>query len=268
MSDHHRYRLDDLRRLGVELAGGVGVASARASALVSALFWYDAAGAPKLGIASLAEWIWSIQVGEVDPKAEGTISRELPATAVLDGGRGIGPLILRRAGEIAQEKAREVGVGMVQVVNLAVPCPAGWAAAEMAVGPMVGQVVARGMYCHALPVAESMPLVIDTLIAKPTLETTDWEGHAPMPASGALRDGETWVVSARAVTSFESLASFHERIGRVLEESPRGDAEVRPSDWQARRLDQIEHGLPIGEDARHKLSECAERLGIAWPKTS
>jgi hypothetical protein len=261
----NNYRLDDLRRFGTALASGVGVAPARASAFVSGLLWYDAADAPSLGIASLPDWIRSIEAAEIDPRAEGTLTREFPATAVMDGGRGLGPLILRRAAEVAQEKAREVGVGMVQVVNLSGTGLAGWVASEIAVGPTVGSVEGPGVWALALPVAESVPVVIDTRLGEAGPDPS-WPRLAAMPSASGDRDEPTWVVTARAVNVFESLASFHARVARAFEEHPAPAGwEVRPDAWQARRLAQIEHGLPLGKSARAGLQAWGRRLDVPWP---
>lgn len=265
MGHRDQDRLDDLRRFGVALASAVGIPPARASAFVSGLLWYDAAGASSFGIASLADWLAAIEAGEIDPKSEGTIARERPATAVLDGGRGLWPLILRRAAEIAVEKAREVGLGMVEVVNLGRSGPAGEAVSEIAVGPMIGSITGPGLFAMAMPVAGSVPMVVDSSLGRPA-PRPDWGRIAPMPAVMEGRFGESgWTVSARAVDAFETLEGFHERIGRALQENPPTGWEVRPDDWQARRLDHIDRGLALDADARRALLACGERLGIAPP---
>jgi hypothetical protein len=260
VGEWQRYRLDDLRRLGVGLAVGVGVVPARASAFVSGLLWYEAADASEYGIGSLPGWLDAIDRGDVDPKAEGKIIEEHTATAVLDGQRGIAPLILARAALVGQEKAREVGVGMVWVVNLAgYDGPVAEVVAEIAVGPMVGTIAGSMGLAVAVPVEGSMPAVFDS-----RLDPNGWTGLPPW--SDGSPDGP--VVTARAVSAFESLASVHEHVGMLLEINPALPGEVRPDAWQARRLEQMEHGLILSAEAAEALRGWADRLGVRWPGAS
>ena len=261
MAEHHRYRLDDLRRLGSDLASRLGVAPARASAFVSGLLWYEAAGAPEFGIGSLPGWLDAIERGEIDPKAEGRISKEFTATAVLDGQRGIAPLILARAAGVAQEKAREVGVGMVRVVNLGPDGPVAEVAAEIALGPMIGTIAGPSRtYAVAVPVEGSVPAVFDT--------TLDPMASRPVQPSWAEERGDDWLVTARAVSAIDSLASVHEYVGALLKNNPPFPGEVRPEAWQARRLEHLELGLTLEEPTVTSLRACAERLGVGWPASS
>ena len=140
MSEVLRFRLDDLRRFSVALGAGVGVLPARASALALQLLWFDAAGAPSFGMSTFPDWLERIDRRAVDPVAEGKVAAERTGTAVLDGQNGIPSLVLARAGELAIEKARDAGVGLVRVINAGSSGPAASVAAEMAVGPFVGPV--------------------------------------------------------------------------------------------------------------------------------
>ncbi|HEY2158406.1 MAG TPA: Ldh family oxidoreductase [Isosphaeraceae bacterium] len=258
MGDAHRYRLDDLRHLGAGLLAGLGVPPARASALVSGLLWYEAAGAPQFGIEALPGWLAAIESGQVDPKAVGTIVKEHTATAVLDGKRGLGPLILARAGQIAAEKAREVGVGTVRVMNVGRIGATAEVASEIAVGPMVAEVAATGSLALAVPVEGSVPAVFDTALA-PT-------GRTSLPGWAALAEGaDGWLVTARAVSAFESLGRLHEAVHAMLKSAAPIPGEVRPDAWQARRLEQLERGISLGKGTEKSLRSWAGRLGVAWP---
>ncbi len=258
MGEARRYRLDDVRHVGAGLLARLGVPPARASALVSGLLWYEAADAPQFGIESLPGWLGAIESGQVDPKAEGAVVKEHMATAVVDGKRGLAPLILARAGGIAAEKAREVGVGTVRVVNLGRVGATAEIALEIAVGPMVAEVASTSSLALAVPVEGSVPAVFDTALA-PT-------GRTSLPAWAALAEGaDGWLVTARAVSAFESLARLHESVDAMLKNSPPIPGEVRPDAWQARRLEQLERGLFLGKGTQKSLRSWAERLGISWP---
>ena len=130
----HRYGFDELRRFAAAIASAAGLAPARALALASHLLWFDAAGAPTLGIATLPSWLEEIDGGRLDPLAVGRVVSERTTLALLDGENGLPPLILERAAELAVEKARESAVGLVRVVGVgpvrsAAPIAAGTAAA-------------------------------------------------------------------------------------------------------------------------------------------
>jgi hypothetical protein len=260
VGEAHRYRLDDLRYLGTELLDELDVPPARASAFISCLLWYEAADAPQFGMASLPGWLAEIESKGIDPKAEGTIVKEHTATAVLDGKRGLAPLILARAGEIAVEKAREVGVGTVRVLNVGRVLATAEVASEIAIGPMVAEVASTGSLALAVPVEGLVPAVFDTALA-PT-------GRTSLPAWASLAEGaEGWLVTARAISAFESLARLHESVGAMLKSAPPIPGEVRPEAWQARRLEQLERGLRLDKDAESSLRTWAQRLGVAWPSS-
>ena len=122
--------------------------------------------APGQGLATLGVWLEGIQAGRVNPKAEGKVGRpEFAGTAILDGEGGIAPLILARAGEIARDKARDTGVGLVRVQGLGELETAGAIAAEVALGPFAALIVGpRPSWALALPASEGLPVVLDSAL--------------------------------------------------------------------------------------------------------
>ncbi len=263
--DDH-YRLDDLRRFGVDLASRLGVDPARASSFVSSLLWYDAAAAAIFGIACLPDWLDAIARGEVDPKSGGTIRRETTATAVLDGETGIGPLILARAGQVAQEKAREVGVGVVRVEGLGRVGPSADVAAAIALGPMIGTVLGPGSsWSTAVPVAETVPAAFDTALGGAGPGPPPWSiGTLPAWTFPFGAEGG-WAVVAASVGAFEPLAAFHARVDGLLKGASPTAGEVRPEAWRAGRDDHLARGLALPRPALDALKAAGDRLGVAWP---
>jgi LDH2 family malate/lactate/ureidoglycolate dehydrogenase len=267
VSNGRRYRIDDLRRFGSALGAAAGLAPSRASALAAQLLWYDTAGAPGFGLATLPGWIERMEQGAVDPKAEGQVRCEHAATAVLEGQQGLPPLLLARAAGLAGEKARDAGVGLIRVAGLGPTGSAAAVAAEMAAGPEVGYILGPGpSWTLALPSAEGLPAVFDTALA----------GNSPLePPAGALKSlvapwalmtaDEGWLVVAVAVTALEPLATFHERVRSALKSSGGAPGQLLPGPWEERRSAAREHGLAIDRAAMEKLTSCAERLGIALP---
>src|SRR5262245_11673289 len=163
VKDAPRYRLDELRRFAAALTAAAGVSPTRASALATQLLWYDAAGCPLHGIQSLAGWLERIESREVDPAAEGRVGPQRRGTAVFDGQNGLPPLILAREAELAVEKARDAGVGLVRLVNVAALGSAAAVAADVAVGPLGAAVLGpRSAWTLALPTAGGLPAVFDS----------------------------------------------------------------------------------------------------------
>src|SRR5205823_14301706 len=133
-----------LRRLAAALGHGAGMPAARAAALASHLAWYDESGFRRFGLETLPDWLERIAAGRVDPTAEGKVTGETLGTAVLDGRHGLAPLILGRAGELAVEKSRDAGVGLVRVSGIEGAGPGAAVVATMAVGPIFEALLGHG----------------------------------------------------------------------------------------------------------------------------
>jgi LDH2 family malate/lactate/ureidoglycolate dehydrogenase len=254
-----RYRLDDLRRFAAALGAGVGLAAEPATGLATHLLWFDAAGAPRHGLATLPGWLERIERRQVDPGAQGQIGLEHAATAVLDGQGGLAPLILARAAGVAGEKARDTGLGLVRVTGLGPSGPAAPIAAELAIGPQVGLVLGPGPdQALALPSAEGLPLVIDSAL--------DQRPEIPAPpVSGLIAPERAIVVVAVAVTALESLATFHERLGAALKVLDDAPGRLLPGPWDDRRRAVRERGVPLDAEAMAALRRWADRLEIEPP---
>lgn len=260
----NRYRLDDLRRFASEMAAQAGVAPARASALASHLLWFDAAGAPSKGIATLPDWLDRIDRGEIDPSAEGKARGERAGTAIFDGRRGLPPLILARAGEIATEKARDLGVGIVRVVNLGPAGPAAPVAAEMAIGPYAATVVGPGpLWTVAMPMPEGPPALFDSALSADSTPPANLGVWAAWASAIAGEDG--WAILALAVPALEPLSGFHERVAASLKGAEEGEGCLLPGPWDARRREARERGVAIDDAAWAGLRARAERIGLACP---
>jgi len=266
VNDQARYRIEDLRKFAAALGAGAGLSPVRAAGLASQLIWYDLAGAPAHGIAVLPQWLERIVHGRVDPRAEGKLLSEHASTAVLDGQGGVPPLILARAAGLASEKAREMGIALVRVVNLGSTGPATAVAAEVALGPQIGWVMGPGSsWTLALPTPDGLPAVYDASLA-----------DSPARAAGALvralggpwsvlaPDGG-WLVAALAVSALEPLATFHERVTAALGEPDGSTALLHRERWEKARAEAREHGLPLGDSALAALKHWSERLGAALP---
>ena len=250
-----RYRLDDLRRFASALLGFGGLSPGRASALAAHLLWHDTAGRPEYGLASLADWLDRLQGRVVDPAAEGSVTGEMTGTVLFDGRNGVGPLALHRAAELAAEKARDAGVGLVRVLNIGGVGPGAAIAAELAVGPYVGAVASHdGAWALALPGAGGLPLLFDALLGAP--HTPALPAHL-LPWAAPLVPQGGWLVGAVAVAALEPLGTFHERIEAWLQDQPTAAGVLRPDTWEERRRAAREHGVAIPASVWQRLEPWA-----------
>ena len=290
----HRYGIDELRRFATAIGAAVGLAPARSLALASHLLWFDAAGAPTLGIAALPSWLESLERGEVNPLATGRVVSERTTLALLDGENGLPPLIMERAAELAVEKAREVAVGLVRIVGVGRIHSSAPVAAGIAIGPMAGWVLGPNRCgSMALPSRGGLPLVVDSGLAAAEA------GGKPGPAGAAgrrssesakspssWRDGaiaassllegfwlgtevlvpaDGWLVAAVSVPEMEPLEVFHERVaavGRGMSDTP---GRLLPEEWADHRRRAQTQGIIVAPAAWKSLVQWARRLGVDVP---
>jgi LDH2 family malate/lactate/ureidoglycolate dehydrogenase len=266
LSEVLRYRLDDLRRLSTSLASAVGLAPARSAALGTQLLWFDAAGASTFGIRTLPDWLQRLESREFAMVAEGRITGERAGTAVLDGQNGVPPLLLARAGELAVEKARDAGIGLVRLTNIGPTGPAAFIVAEMALGPIVGLAIGPGRRAAvALSSDEGLPTVYDDRLGGDEASSAIGD-LAPWTAAIVPEGG--WLVAALSVTALEPLAAFQERVGRIATQAPGGPiaaASLSPRAWESSRREARERGIAVTDDAWTRLQAWADRLAVSMP---
>ncbi|MBI3964718.1 MAG: Ldh family oxidoreductase [Chloroflexi bacterium] len=108
---------EPLRAFAAALFEKVGVPPADAALVADTLVEADLRGVHSHGIVRLDPYIPRLQAGGMRAVTEVTIIRELPATMLVDGNNGIGQVISARAMELAIERARSAGIGVVGVRN-------------------------------------------------------------------------------------------------------------------------------------------------------
>ncbi len=95
-----------------------GVPEADAAICADVLIESDKRGIDSHGIGRLKPiYIDRIRGGIINPVTKIDVIKEGPTTAVLDGNNGMGQVVSRRAMEMAIEKAKTFGMGMVAVRN-------------------------------------------------------------------------------------------------------------------------------------------------------
>ena len=77
----------------------------------------DLKGFTSHGIGRFPQYITALKLGNINPKPDIKIVKESTATAVVDGDFGLGQVVGKKAMELAIEKAKNVGVGVVATKN-------------------------------------------------------------------------------------------------------------------------------------------------------
>jgi hydroxycarboxylate dehydrogenase B len=106
-----------LRDCALEVLAALGTPRDEAAAVAEALANANLAGHDSHGIIRLEQYARMVETGEIVPGAPTVVVRETPCMALLDGGWNFGPVVARRAVELAIRKAREYGTGTVSVRN-------------------------------------------------------------------------------------------------------------------------------------------------------
>jgi LDH2 family malate/lactate/ureidoglycolate dehydrogenase len=109
-----------LRRCVTEIFISCGVSPEDAADGADVLVWADLRGVETHGVSNMMrQYVTGFQNGDLNPRPALTLLREKPASASFDGDRGLGILQGKKAMQVAIEKARNVGVGVVTIRNSA-----------------------------------------------------------------------------------------------------------------------------------------------------
>jgi len=109
---------DTMERFMVDVFRGLGVPEDDAGICADVLITSDKRGIDSHGVNRLKPIYYDrIKAGIQSPVTRFEVIKEGPATAVVDGHDGMGQVIAKRAMEMAMEKARKFGLGMVAVRN-------------------------------------------------------------------------------------------------------------------------------------------------------
>lgn len=106
-----------LEEFAVQVFMRLGVTEANARDAAEVLVKADITGVDSHGVPRLKNYVQRLKSGLLKPNPDVQIVRELPSTALVDGDRGLGMIVGRRAMEIAIKKAEQTGSGFVSVRN-------------------------------------------------------------------------------------------------------------------------------------------------------
>ena len=109
---------DNLRGTVTPIFEIMGVPPEDAQLAADVLLLADLRGVDTQGVSNmLRSYVSGYQSGQINPRPDWKIVRETPGTANIDSDRGLGVIVAPKAMEIAIEKAKVVGLGMVTIGN-------------------------------------------------------------------------------------------------------------------------------------------------------
>jgi LDH2 family malate/lactate/ureidoglycolate dehydrogenase len=143
--------VDQLRGFIARVLVAVGMPAADADVVGAIMAEADARGADAHGIFRLPAYVKRIRAGGMNMRPDIRIARERPGSAVLDGDNGIGHLIMKKAADLAVQKARTTGVAWVGARMSNHAGPAGIYARMPLAHGMIGIYMAVGSANHMPP---------------------------------------------------------------------------------------------------------------------
>ena len=233
-----RVAADELRRFIADAMRAVGLPDNDAAAVACLMTEADLAGADAHGVFRLPQYVRRIRGGGVDVRPKIAVTKTGPATAIVDGGNGMGHLVMARAVEAAVALAREAGIAWVAVRRSNHAGPAGLYAEMVAAEGMVGvySVVASANHMApfggaemllgtnplavAIPLGEDPPVVLDiatTVVSYGAVKSHALDGR-PMPEGWMVgrADGEPLTDPARAAEGMLLPIGGHKGSGLAL----------------------------------------------------
>src|SRR5712675_684460 len=96
-----------------------GMPEQTAASTAEIMSWADLHGIDTHGISMVPPYDERRRAGRIDMRAQPTVARETPVSALIDGGGGLGHANARRAMELAIDKAKTSGIGVCAVRNSA-----------------------------------------------------------------------------------------------------------------------------------------------------
>jgi LDH2 family malate/lactate/ureidoglycolate dehydrogenase len=109
------YDWEKLQTFCAQVFEKAGVPSGHAAIVAESLVQADLRGVDSHGIVRTAIYLKRIEAGKMDPHAEVSIVSESQSTVLIDGNNNFGAVVGTKALEIAMERAKQNGVGIVGV---------------------------------------------------------------------------------------------------------------------------------------------------------
>ncbi len=105
------------RKLIIDILKKFGVPEEDAEITADVFVDADLKGFTSHGIGRFPKYVIGLKLGNINPKPNIKVVKESPSTAVVDGDFGLGQVVGKKSMELAIEKAKNVGVGVVATKN-------------------------------------------------------------------------------------------------------------------------------------------------------
>lgn len=207
-----------LRRTVAEIFVACGVTAEDAADGANVLVSADLRGVETHGVSNmLRSYVSMFKNGELNPRPVITLLRDTPAIAALDGDRGLGILQGTKAMQIAIDKARDMGVGVVTMRN---------SGHLGAVGHFAMQAAKQGMIGVCMTAMSK--LVLPTFGAEPRIGTNPISIAAPAKSEPYfLYDAATSTIAGNKIGLARRVGASVEP-GWIAEPDGTPIMEVRP----------------------------------------
>ncbi|HEX2257003.1 MAG TPA: Ldh family oxidoreductase [Afifellaceae bacterium] len=218
-----RVAFADLAAFIARALAAAGLPKDHAETVAELMAEADLQGSDGHGVFRLPHYVRRIRAGGINLNPDIRVARERGATALVDGDNGMGHLVMKRAAEIAIDKAAAQGVGWVGAFNSNHAGPASLYALMPAKRGMIGLYLAVGNANHlppwggtamllstnpiaiAVPADTSAPVMLDmatTVAAYGKVKTAAQRGEA-MPEGWMIdREGKPLTDPKRADEGF------------------------------------------------------------------
>ena len=172
----------------------------------------DLRGVDSHGVSNMMRsYVDGYNSGQINPRPNWEIIRETPSTATVDSDRGLGIIVTPKAMEIAIQKAKAVGVGMVTIGNARHLGMASYHAMLALRHDMIG-----------VCMTSCPPLVLPTFGAEPRLGTN------PIAVAVPARTEPPFVFDAATSTVAANKIGIARRLGVKLESGWLADTQGTP----------------------------------------
>ena len=261
----------------------MGVPAGDAELAADVLVTADLRGVESHGVSNmLRTYVAAYNRGEINPHPDWRVVRETPATANVDSDRGLGIIVAPKAMEIAIEKAKATGLGMVTISNGRHMGMASYHAMLALKHDMIGismtacppsvlptfgaeTRVGTNPIAMATPAREEPPFVYDaatSVVAGNKIGLARRVG-AKIP-SGWLGDEQGSPFMKPEVDRFKELMDDFLRTLRETPPAPGHERVFYPGlpEWEAER-DRRANGIPLHKEVVQWFRDISSELGIA-----
>ena len=203
---------DDLKATVAGVFEKMGVPPADAQLGADVLVLADLRGVDSHGVSNmLKSYITGYQNGQINPRPNWKIIRETPSTANIDSDRGLGIIITPKAMDIAIQKAKNVGVGMVTIGNARHLGMASYHAMMAVEHDMIG-----------VCMTSCPPSVVPTFGAEPRLGTN------PIAVAAPAKNEPPFVFDAATSSVAGNKVNIARRLGVKMEPGWLADGDGNP----------------------------------------